>query len=623
MHKPHFRYTKTGFRCGWVGKKLFFYYIYHMKKNTFMKKLIVSVVFFASLLSTTFYYGCKKEDDLNPEEWVPQNFWVKDIGIFEKEFTWDYYGSGSLDGFKIDRKVGKAAWVNEYEILSKESRSWEDRNLIPNPANDYVYRIYAFRGDEKSNYQTLTTRVVIETPKIVSVELMANNTSCKIIWEHCCEFVDGFAIDRKFDDGNWEEKYAIVQPNQTEFIDTNVFWTNKLMYRIYTIVDEYHSAKDSMPLFLNIDPPETPMLLRPKVNQIDISWTYNDVIAINGYKVKRKYKDGDWQLLSDITDQSYTDTSFEIDTLMTYGIFAYKGKFESIPLVIDFNSEIPTPESEHYVINSLNSVSFNWEMDVEGFDGYVLERSYDNGGWTQVAAIVGDVHTVEDNSIVLESCTDGIYSYRLSAHYQGYYSVPKVINMHNGAMLDERDGNLYESVLIGNQCWLQRNLAWLPSVSPVELISTTDPYYYVIYYSGTDVDEAKSTQNYKKYGVLYNYPAALTACPDGWHLSSEEEWNELAQFCGGFNIAGEKLKEEGYEHWFDDEYNFCNGSDDYNFTALPGAYKNYDDFGDVGIIGTWWCNSHRSFMMLYQSNTIEYYAREMYNGFSVRCIKNE
>ena len=75
-----------------------------------MKKLIVSVVFFASLLSTTFYYGCKKEDDLNPEEWAPQNFWVEDIGFLEKELTWEYYGPGSLDGFKIKRKYKNGDW---------------------------------------------------------------------------------------------------------------------------------------------------------------------------------------------------------------------------------------------------------------------------------------------------------------------------------------------------------------------------------------------------------------------------------------------------------------------------------------------------------------------------------
>jgi len=76
-------------------------------------------------------------------------------------------------------------------------------------------------------------------------------------------------------------------------------------------------------------------------------------------------------------------------------------------------------------------------------------------------------------------------------------------------MLDNRDENQYETLLIGDQCWIADNLAWLPEVSPSSQGSETDPIYYVYGYEGTNITEAKATENYQSYGVLYNWPASI------------------------------------------------------------------------------------------------------------------
>ncbi|MBS0010414.1 MAG: hypothetical protein KFF49_03335, partial [Bacteroidales bacterium] len=70
--------------------------------------------------------------------------------------------------------------------------------------------------------------------------------------------------------------------------------------------------------------------------------------------------------------------------------------------------------------------------------------------------------------------------------------------------------------------------ALLPSVSLSTEGNYTDPYYYVYGYEGSNVSEAKATINYQTYGVLYNWPAALTACPDGWHLPTDAERPSLS-----------------------------------------------------------------------------------------------
>ena len=110
-------------------------------------------------------------------------------------------------------------------------------------------------------------------------------------------------------------------------------------------------------------------------------------------------------------------------------------------------------------------------------------------------------------------------------------------NQDEGAFTDTRDGNTYSTVKLGNQIWMAENLAYLPEVSPSSLGAVNnndyaDPFYYVYGYEGSDVGQAKSNVNYGKYGVLYNWQAAIDACPAGWHLPTDADWKELEMFLG-------------------------------------------------------------------------------------------
>jgi len=231
----------------------------------------------------------------------------------------------------------------------------------------------------------------------------------------------------------------------------------------------------------------------------------------------------------------------------------------------------------------------------------------------------------------------------------------------DGSFTDSRDGNVYKTVTIGEQVWMAENLAYLPSVVGPATGSEddgheTDPYYYVYGYDGTDVTEAKAYEHtpcdndeyspggapikvYETYGVLYNWPAAITACPEGWHLPSDAEWKQLEMYLGmseeeadrggggerGTNEGG-KLKEAGNSHWHSPNSGATNESD---FTALPGGYRlAIGEFNAIGIYGDWWSSTGgtdsawRRYLHCSSGGVGRIYRSKDYGSISVRCLRD-
>lgn len=204
-----------------------------------------------------------------------------------------------------------------------------------------------------------------------------------------------------------------------------------------------------------------------------------------------------------------------------------------------------------------------------------------------------------------------------------------------GSFTDSRDNHTYNTIKIGDQWWMAENLAYLPAVSPPEIGSETEPYYYIRGFYGTDVDAAKA---YEFQGALYNLPAALTACPQGWHLPSDDEWKELEIFLGmdpgeadntdyRGTDQGEMLKStSGWAH-------YGNGTDDYGFTTVPAGMRvvaNFSYGGSGSSLAAFWTStagtgpwSDYAYKRVFSSGSR--ISRSLYPGefgYSVRCIKD-
>jgi uncharacterized protein (TIGR02145 family) len=180
-------------------------------------------------------------------------------------------------------------------------------------------------------------------------------------------------------------------------------------------------------------------------------------------------------------------------------------------------------------------------------------------------------------------------------------------NASNSVFTDPRDGKQYKIVEIGNQIWMAENLSYNANGSKC--------------YNNQE-------SNCQKYGSLYNWAAAKTACPSGWHLPSDGEWQTLVDFAGGKEIAGKKLKaKSGWNN--DKEGNNGNGTDEFGFSALPGG-GGYSDgsFYDVGYSGRWWSSSENYAAFAWRRSMYRGIANvgRNYHGksyfFSVRCVQD-
>ncbi|MFN5091078.1 MAG: fibrobacter succinogenes major paralogous domain-containing protein [Bacteroidota bacterium] len=143
------------------------------------------------------------------------------------------------------------------------------------------------------------------------------------------------------------------------------------------------------------------------------------------------------------------------------------------------------------------------------------------------------------------------------------------------------DGNVYNTVSIGTQCWMASNLR-VTKYNDGTLIpldnsggSTGDgsTETWTARTSGALTVYAHSNGNLITYGYLYNWYAATDfreICPTGWHVPSDAEWTTLTTFLGGLSVAGGKMKSTGTTYWTSPNTSADNSS---GFAALPGGVR--------------------------------------------------
>ena len=183
------------------------------------------------------------------------------------------------------------------------------------------------------------------------------------------------------------------------------------------------------------------------------------------------------------------------------------------------------------------------------------------------------------------------------------------------------------SITIGGQVWMARNLDVSTYSDGTTIPNVTDPTPWANLATGAWCYYDNSSGNNATYGKLYNGYAVKDErglAPAGWRVAGDDDWTTLATNLGGVDVAGDKMKEAGTEHWKPTNDGASNTS---GFTALPGGYRTSDgSFYQIGSVGTWWSittgGAAYDRELHYGSSSLGRLPLSNQYGFSVRCVRD-
>jgi uncharacterized protein (TIGR02145 family) len=208
------------------------------------------------------------------------------------------------------------------------------------------------------------------------------------------------------------------------------------------------------------------------------------------------------------------------------------------------------------------------------------------------------------------------------------------------SVVSDYEDNLYRTVKIGTQCWMAENLRTEYNRIGKKLEDDT---------TGGDYFPPEGKQsNVRLYGYLYDWWTAMRICPDGWHLPSEDEWQQLLDGCGTIGeLAGgtawvESSGKTGYKKGYPGDYSYAKRNST-GFNALPAGSRDFSptlgfyDYGwTIGFNANFWtatedkdvevglaghaCFRHEKESSNCSSDINFWQCKPSY--LSVRCVKN-
>ncbi|MDR0331811.1 MAG: InlB B-repeat-containing protein [Chitinispirillales bacterium] len=232
------------------------------------------------------------------------------------------------------------------------------------------------------------------------------------------------------------------------------------------------------------------------------------------------------------------------------------------------------------------------------------DTNYVFTGWTWSGANLSDV----DTSGLVATVTIGADSaLSLTANFRQEKTIL------GGDIVDSRDqGRSYGTVIIGGYRWTAANLNYETPEGE------GDSWCY---------DNADS--NCVKYGRLYDWDAAVAACPSGWSLPDSAAWEHLVRTAGGNYYVMDALQSNG--GW--GAAGRAGGHDDYGFTALPGGKRSAEgSFDQIKFEAYWWSatevgsgNARNRYIIYNNEDDSMGNAKTIASkadGYSVRCIQD-
>lgn len=209
------------------------------------------------------------------------------------------------------------------------------------------------------------------------------------------------------------------------------------------------------------------------------------------------------------------------------------------------------------------------------------------------------------------------------------------------------DGNVYQTLVIGNQEWMIDNLKVTHYSNGDTILNITSDYEWSVLYSGAYCYFNNDSINAETYGALYNWYAVnsnIGLAPEGWHIPSDEEIKELEMYIGmsqseidktGFGRGTNEgsILAGGHDLWYNGD---LRNDPEFNHSAfflIPSGCRHYTgllstDFFDLGRGTYFWSSTGNSSSdawnraLNHDEITVYRSSNHKRHGYSVRCVKD-
>lgn len=228
------------------------------------------------------------------------------------------------------------------------------------------------------------------------------------------------------------------------------------------------------------------------------------------------------------------------------------------------------------------------------------------------------------------------------------------------ATVTDHEGNVYNTVRIGAQCWTRENMRCTTSPNGYLAFGGTDtsdycnesdhsPYYY---------DFTQSVIPLNERGLLYNWAGAMDTisagndvlesfsgrrgiCPAGWHVPSMAEWDSMSNYLNAqseyvCNFSGNIAKAIASQSYWDSTTSECTPGNDPSlnnatgFTAIPAGIYFWYGFRWSGTHACFWASTSTIINSVLPDNLYVYWQHPDLgrpepakgHGLSVRCLRD-
>lgn len=291
------------------------------------------------------------------------------------------------------------------------------------------------------------------------------------------------------------------------------------------------------------------------------------------------------ELTNELPDTDIPDTHFDVDltgiinvtqptTIGAYVNVSGNGSYNPISGVYD---NVSTSEN---MLPLGRNISTNGPIPFEGtFNFWAWHIPISGEVWPALSLKLENYHatlggtSTSENSKPARTAPTAIGE---AFHFYATFDGNLYLTNATSTVTDSRDGNTYKTIKYGTNEWMVQNLRYMPEEG-----FGTD--YRVLV--GDNAAGAIPTEEYRDYGVYYNWDTAMNACPPGWRLPESSEFNLLFS-----SEQAKAFKSDGDYHWYTN-----NGSNSNGFNAYGGGYieKNGDSYvtQEFKEVAAWWSSA--------------------------------